>query len=167
MDLIQQNTAVKFKAERISKSSTIELNDSVEKVFPLFGPVLEKEWAEGWDPEIIYSITNLVEEYMIFRTKASNNSEEHFTWVITQYRPERHFIEYTVSTWQRLWFVRVECLEVQSKTKATISYTYTGFTTLGNQLNRTAIEKMFAHDLKDWEKAINYYLKTGKQLSGQ
>lgn len=79
---------MKFKAERISKRSTIELNGPIEKVFPLFGPVLEKEWAMGWDPEIIYSTSCLVEEHMIFRTQSNNTMEEYFTWTVTQYDPE-------------------------------------------------------------------------------
>jgi hypothetical protein len=42
-------------AKRISRSSTITLNAPLEKVFPLFGPIKEMEWAEGWQPEIMYT----------------------------------------------------------------------------------------------------------------
>ena len=155
---------MEFKAERVSKSSIIELDRPIEKVFPLFGPVLEKEWAQDWNPEIIYSTSNLVEEHMIFRTKSNHDPEEYFMWIVTQYQPEKYFIEYTVSASQRVWFIRVACEATQGKTKARISYTYTGFTSLGSDLNRAAIERMFANDLKDWEEAINYYLKNGKRL---
>ena len=158
---------MEFKAERIGRRSIIELNGPIENVFPLFGPLLEKEWAEGWDPEIISSTSNLVEEHMIFRTRSSNKTEDYFTWIVTQYQPERHVIEYTVFTFQRLWFIRVECKGVRSGTTAEISYTYTGFTQQGSDLNRAAIDKMFVRDLKDWEESINYYLKNGKRLSIQ
>ncbi|MBI1766917.1 MAG: hypothetical protein HYR67_00920, partial [Bacteroidetes bacterium] len=47
-----------------------------------------------------------------------------------------------------------------------ITYTYIGLNNEGNALNATALEKMYAHDLKDWEKAINYFLETGKVLKG-
>jgi hypothetical protein len=157
---------MEFKPERISKCSTIELHGPATKVFPLFGPVLEKQWAEGWDPEIIYPTTGVVGKHMIFQTKAHHQTENVFTWVVTDCQPEKYFIEYTVSTAQRIWFIHVQCEAVQSKTITRICYTYTGFTTLGNAINQTAIKKIFANNLKDWEEAINYYLKNGRQLSG-
>jgi hypothetical protein len=150
---------------RISKCATITLNGAIEKIFPLFGPIMEKEWAEGWDPEIIYSKSGLAEEHMIFRTKAHHPPEAYYTWVITQFNPGRHQIEYTVSTDNRIWFIRVECMPDASKTMARVCYTYTSLTAAGHDLNRQALEEMYAHDLKDWEEAINYYLKTGKQLT--
>jgi hypothetical protein len=156
-----------FKPERISRQSTIVLNGPVEKIFPLFGPLREKEWAEGWDPEIIYTSSPdvLVEEHMIFRTRAYHNPhEEFYTWVITQYRPEEHEIEYTVSTQHRIWFIRVVCVSSGTATQATVSYTFTSLTPEGSELNRAALERMFAHNLGDWEEAINVYLRTGKQL---
>jgi hypothetical protein len=153
-----------FKSERISKTSTIELNSTIENIFPLFGPIKEKEWADGWDPKIIFSTTSLVDEHMIFTTKASNLSEEKFTWVVTKFFPEQHLIEYAVSTPNRIWFIHVMCKARSEKTLATIQYTFTGLTSEGNEYNRKALEKMYAHDLKDWQDAINYHLETGKKL---
>jgi hypothetical protein len=152
---------------RISKCAVITLDGAIEKVFPLFGPVMEKAWAEDWNPEIIYPKSGVVEEHMVFRTKAHHPSEAFYTWVITQYNPERYQIEYTVSTVNRVWFIRVTCKPTASKTMAEICYTYTGLTESGDDLNRHALAKMYAKDLKDWEEAINYYLNTGKKLSGR
>jgi hypothetical protein len=154
---------MKFKSERIRQCAAITLNESIERVFPLFGPMREKEWAEGWDPEIIYANDPLVEEHMIFRTKG-NSAEGFYTWVITRFDPEKYRIEYMVSTPNRIWFISIQCVPEASKTKATICYTYTGITVLGDDLNREALKKMYAHDLKDWEEAINYYLQHHKIL---
>jgi hypothetical protein len=162
--MVLQKPQTEFKPERISQHASIELDGSINNVFPLFGPVLEKKWAEGWDPEIMYSTTGVVEDHMIFRTKAHDLPEDWYTWVITRYEPENFFIEYTVSTSKRMWFISIQCAQKRSKTIAAISYTYTGFSQEGNELNNTAMKKIFAHDLKDWEEAINYYLKNGKQF---
>src|SRR5262245_10342915 len=54
---------------RISRTATFRAEGPIDKVFPLFGPVLEKEWCWGWNPEILYSTSPLIEEKMIFRTK--------------------------------------------------------------------------------------------------
>jgi hypothetical protein len=155
---------LKFVAERIKRSASFVINGTIDKVFPLFGPVREEEWAEGWKPGVIYSENGLVEEHMIFQT-AGNPEEGKYTWVITQFIPMKYLIEYTVSTAARIWFVRVECKEAGEKTKATVSYTYTGLTEVGNHRNKRALEKMFEHNLTDWEEAINHYLKTGKKLT--
>lgn len=153
-----------FKPERISKTASFIVDERIENVFPLFGPIREKEWAEGWEPEIIFSTNNLVEEHMIFRTKVSSD-EKYYTWVITQFDVSRHLVEYTVSTKNRIWFIRVQCQPSGESTKATVSYTYTGMNSEGNQLNRDALAKMYINDLKDWQEAINYYLHNGKMLT--
>ena len=154
-----------FVAERITRSASLVINGNIhDDVFPLFEPVREREWAEGWEPEIIYSENDRVEEHMIFQTPGLPG-EGKYTWVITQFNPQRHLIEYMASSTGRIWFVRVLCEEEEDKTIATVSYTYTGLTEEGNLRNQQALEKMFKHNLKDWEEAINHYLKTGKQLS--
>lgn len=156
---------VDFEPERITRSATFVVNGRIENVFPLFGPIREMEWAEGWNPEIMYrsSPNVLVEEHMIFQTDGHG---EKYTWVITQYQPDMHRIEYTVSTTERIWFINVQCKASPEKTEVTVSYTYTGLTSEGNIKNEQALKRMFAHSLKDWEAAINYYLKTGTILTG-
>jgi hypothetical protein len=157
-----QKSESDFKAERISRSSTITIHSSIDKVFPLFGPLLEKEWAVGWEPRVIYLDQENVAEHMIFQTKSQYDDD--YLWAVTQYEPQNFKIEYTVQTPGRVWFIRVQCTPENKQTSATVTYTYTGLTEKGNQHNKEALEKMFSRDLKDWEEAINYYLKTGKQL---
>jgi hypothetical protein len=151
-------------AERIERSASFIVNAEIENTFPLFGPIREKEWAAGWEPQIIYSRSPKVEAHMIFKTAASNPDEKEYLWVVTQYRPADFFIEYKVSTFQRIWFITVSCKPQQEKTLVSVTYSYTGLTEAGNRINRQALEKMFADNLKDWEEAINYYLTTGKRL---
>jgi hypothetical protein len=165
--VINQEIPVEAQSERITRSAVFTAIGKIETVFPLFGPIREKDWAEGWNPEVLYRTRNdiLVEEHMIFQT-SGHAGEGKYTWVITQYQPEKYLIEYTVSTSERIWFIRVACRETGSNTEVKVSYTYTGLTDEGNRKNEQAINRMFAHDLKDWEEAINYYLKTGKLLTG-
>jgi hypothetical protein len=159
-------TEKKFVSERISQCASINIQGSLENVFPLFGPVFEKRWAEGWDPDVIYSRAENIEEYMIFNTPG-HGEEEFYTWAVTRFDAENHHVEYTVSTRNRIWFIGVRCSGNERSTHATICYTYTGLTETGNALNRAALKKMYAHELKDWERAINYYLKNGQRLTPQ
>lgn len=153
-----------FKPGRVSKTASFTLDGKIENVFPLFGPIREKDWAEGWDPQIIFSENALVEEHMIFQTNGSSE-EKLYTWVVTKFDLKNYLVEYTVSTKNRIWFITVQCKSINEKTQATVTYTYTGLNAEGNELNRKALAKMYAHDLKDWEEAINYYLHHGKMLS--
>jgi hypothetical protein len=152
-----------FEAERVSKTASFVVGGKVEDVFPLFGPIREKDWAEGWNPEIIYNKDAVVAQHMIFRTKAETN-EDFYNWAVTTFQPTNYVIEYTVSTSNRIWFIQVKCKGEANATKVTVTYTYTGLNHIGNELNRAALKNMFADDLKDWQQAINYYLHNGKML---
>jgi len=155
-----------FESRRISKTSVITLNAPLKEVFPLFGPIMEKEWAAGWEPQLIYSITDLVEEHMVFRTKSHLGHEPDFTWIISKYSPDQSFIEYTVFTHERLWWISIQCREgiTGGTTDAEITYIYTGLTEKGNVINASALEMMYHQDLKDWEESINHYLETGERF---
>jgi hypothetical protein len=159
--MLNVNTlSMEFTAVRISRSATILVHDHIARVFPLFGPVREMEWAEGWAPEVLYGRGD-IEEHMVFRTKGDG---EYYQWVVTQYQPEDSSIEYTVTAHERIWFIRVECKAYQRETLATVSYTYIGLTEHGHQRNKKAMDKIFVHNLIDWEESINHYLSTGKKL---
>lgn len=151
-------------SNRLVRSATIQLNSSVEKVFPLFGALRERDWAAGWNPEIIFSESGEMEEHMIFKTPATFSDADSYLWMVSKYEPTNYRVEYMVSTAQRIWFITVQCRPSGEGTAATVTYGYTGLTEKGNNLNKVAIEKMFANDLKDWEEAINFYLLTGKKI---
>jgi hypothetical protein len=148
---------------RVEQAASFLVKANIEKAFPLFGPIREKEWAAGWDPEIVYSNHPEVEEHMIFKTPGKLPGEQ-FTWAVTQYRPDDFIIEYTVSAKDRIWFITVMCKPTDESTLVTVKYSYTGFTEQAHQLNQQALEKMFSRKLIDWQEAVNFYLETGNRL---
>ena len=81
------------------------------------------------------------------------------------YDPESPFVEYTVFTAERIWWIAIRCRESIDKrqTEAEICYTYIGLSETGNKRNRHAMAAMFSQDLKDWEQQMNYFLETGHQ----
>jgi uncharacterized protein YbjQ (UPF0145 family) len=155
-----------FKSTRISRTCVITVRAPLATVFPLFGPIREKEWADGWDPELVFPPTGAFEEHMVFRTPGHHEGEPDYTWTISVYRPDGALVEYTVFTQERLWWITIQCREgaAPGTTEAEITYTYTGLTERGNALNRKAMDAMFHHDLKDWEEAIHHFLQTGRRL---
>ncbi|SRR5690606_3107364 len=159
----ESSSIVQPASERVSRTATFRVDAEIERTFPLFGPISEMDWAPGWAPEIVYSVNPVVEEHMVFRTPGYHPSESHCLWALTLFRPEEHLVEYTVSTQNRIWFIRVQCAANGSSTNVEVTYTYTSLNELGCQLNRAAIAEMYRRDLRDWQEAIDYYLKTGKR----
>jgi hypothetical protein len=154
------------RSERISRTATITLNSDIETVFPLFGAIEEKKWAEGWNPIPVYPRSEKLEAGMVFLTEGNNDGESEYVWIVATYQPERHRVEYIVSTANRIWVIAVECTALSAfGTEARVTYTFTGLNPRGNELNREHIERMFARNLADWEEAINYFLRTGELLS--
>ena len=154
------------KAKTISRASSIRLGGSLEQVFPLFGPIREKEWAEGWNPRMVRSYPDPIAEHMVFQTESDHpEAPNPATWIVSKYDPEHWSIEYTVFTQARIWWISVKCRdEGADGTIAHIEYTYLGLDEEAARLNQAALESMFHDDLKDWEHAINHYLKTGTAL---
>jgi hypothetical protein len=161
--MLPSATSPQIASSRISRSADIILNSTIDNVFPLFGPVREKEWAKGWDP-VILSGSGDVEEQMVFRTASGYKDEPNYTWIVSKFIPSSFLIVYSVISVDRIWFITVNCKPLGSKTQATITYTYNGFTEAAAIRNRESADRMFAEELKDWQKAINHYLATGKKL---
>lgn len=154
-----------FLAERISETAKILLKENIFTIFPLFNPIEEKKWSFKWKPHIIYPPDERIEKGMVFRVKENVPDEFFSNWIISNYNEDEYLIEYTVSTINRIWIIFIKCNPVTDKqTEAIITYTYTGLNDKGNTLNKQAIEKIFKHNLKDWENAINIYLETGSLL---
>ena len=162
-------TVSDFVSKRITKTRSIIIKAPITKVFPLFNPVKEKEWAAGWEPQFLTESTRdqEVEERMVFRTQSPHGHDEiDYIWTISKYLPDQAFIEYTVFTPERLWWITIQCRnEIPNHTTtAEVTYTFTGLTDKGNAINEKALHAMYAHDLKDWEEAINHYLMTGEKV---
>lgn len=155
-----------FRAKRVSKTATIEVNGNIETSFPLFGAFEERKWAEGWNPTLIYPAEEIVEEGTTFKTTGPGHGETELLWIVSKYQPENNLIQYLVSTPNRYWTITVKCNQSldKNKTTAEITYTFIGLNDSGNIINEHSLEKMYAYNLKDWEEAINYYLDKGKLL---
>ncbi len=158
-----------FISKRITRTSTITLNSPIQKVFPLFNPVREKEWAADWKPHFLTGSNQdpEIKEHLVFKTRSSHGHDENdHIWTISKYLPDRAYIEYTVFTPERLWWIAIQCSHdiPNHATHAEITYTYVGLTDQGNAINEKALQLMYAQDLKDWEEAINHYLMTGERL---
>jgi hypothetical protein len=156
-----QSTDMNFIAQRINKTATITLNAPIDNVFPVFGAFEERKWAEGWNPQLVYPATEVIEEGTIFTTEGHSHAEGKFVWVVSKYNPSNYLIQYLVSTENRIWTITINCIAHESTTQATVTYSFTGLNEAGNELSQKHLDNLFREDLKDWEREINAYLIRG------
>jgi hypothetical protein len=153
-----------LKAKGVKKTDCQTINASPEVVFPLLCPVREAEWLDGWEYEMIYSKSGLVEEGAVFST--ANEGEEDTVWIVTQHDPDKRLVEFTRFTHQsRICVLKIA---VRPKDKRSsyveIGYTYTGISTAGNEFIENLTDELFPEEMMFWENSVNHFLKTGEKL---
>ena len=151
--------------ERVERTSTIRLKGDLSQVFPLFGPLEERKWAEGWKPRVVWPADETVQERMVFAVQHGDNPET--MWIVSKYDEQQAVIEYTVYEPESVHWILIRCRasEAEESTEAEITYTYVGISEAARFRNKHALDAMYRHDLKDWELMINHYLQTGERLS--
>ncbi|MBI1744065.1 hypothetical protein HYR54_13510 [Candidatus Acetothermia bacterium] len=104
-----------FVAKRVTRTHTIQLSASASRVFPLFEPIGEKQWAEGWDPHMLYPASGVTQEGSVFTTQSHESSPT--IWTVTHFDPEKFQITYLrVTPDSNVAKVEIHCADNQAKT---------------------------------------------------
>ena len=153
-----------FEAMRVEHEYTQRNPAPPERVFPLLCPVREADWVPGWQYRLIYSRSGVAELGCVFTTPNPDGRET--VWVVTDYDPAAFRIKFAW-VWPEMVATR---LEIQlrpagGETEADIRYTYTSLSEAGNAEVRRCDREWFLKKMTGWEKAINYYLTTGKLIT--
>lgn len=153
-----------FTAQRISRTQIIQLSAPVNHVFPLFEPIGEKQWAEGWEPEMIYPVSGDTEEGAVFMT--GSHEATHTIWTILTYNPAKAHISYLrVTPDSHIGMVDVRCEDALHEiTRTSVTYTLTALTEQGNDYIAGFTAEHYQAWISSWETAINYYLRSGHLL---
>ena len=153
-----------FKGIQRTMKYTQVNSGHVDKVFPLLCPVREKDWLEGWNYKMIRSDSGLIEKNCVFTTPNENGTDT--VWHVTQYNANNYKIEFVRVTPQEN-VVRIN-IDLESRDERTtlthMRYQYTALNEEQNQFILNELESSFNASMTWWEKAINYYLETGKML---
>lgn len=164
-----------FKSFRVAHEFTQTNPASPEKVFPLLCPVREADWIPGWQYDLIYSDSGVAELGCVFTTPnqpTSVRSGEHSgkasetTWIVTDYDPAAFRIGYvwinpgTVITELRIQLTHGE----EDTTRSRIRFRYTGLSADGNRQVTQYDRTWFDNKMRNWERAINHYLRGGKKV---
>ncbi|HEU5368060.1 MAG TPA: SRPBCC family protein [Ktedonobacterales bacterium] len=120
-----------FPAQRVRLSHTIHLAAPPGQVFPLFEPIGEQAWAEGWEPHPLFPADGAAQAGAVFTTGHPPEGES--IWTLTAYEPTRLHLAYLrVTPGLHVAFIEVQCENAQDgTTRATVTYTLTSLSAAG------------------------------------
>ena len=156
-----------FRPKRVTRAYCQTIKTTPEKVFPLLCPVREAEWLDGWQYDMIYSDSGLVEEGAVFSTPYEG--EEDTLWIVTKHDTQNHeivFARFTPNSKTCILKIAVKPKD-ENSSYVDISYTYTGITQAGNDFIDQFSEDAFFEAMTFWEKSMNYFLDTGQRLENK
>ena len=143
----------------LERCHSIVLSGPVDRVFPLFSPIGETLWVEGWDPEFLHPQGGETRQGMVFRTA---HGDETTLWACADWDPVGHRVRYVrVTPDSRFGFVEVACRpSADGGTEASIAYTFTALNASGRSYLSALTEDAFARMIQAWQVRIDAWLLT-------
>ena len=144
--------------KHLERRHDIVLDGSLDRVFPLFTPIGETLWVDGWQPEFLHPEDGETSKGMVFRTR---HGEEETLWTCVDWDPAGHRVRYVrVTPVSRFGFVEVTCREAgPGCTQASVAYTFTALTPVGQSYLSDLTEDAFAGMIDGWQTSINAWLR--------
>ncbi|QND64130.1 SRPBCC family protein [Mesorhizobium loti] len=144
----------------LERNHSIVLSAPIDRVFPLFTPIGETLWVDGWEPEFLHPQSGETQQGMVFRTV---HGDETTLWACADWDPDGHRVRYVrVTPDSRFGFVEVACRKaIDGGTEATIAYTFTALNAAGRSYLSGLTQDAFAHMIEAWKVRIDAWLLTG------
>jgi len=135
----------------LTQECSFHLNAPRSRVFPLFTAQGERDWAPGWDPQIL---SGAEERGSAFRTQSQHGQET--VWVVTEYRPEEGRVSYArVALGSNIGLVDVTCTEpADGGTDVSVRYTLTALSEAGRTFVREFLQtEQYSRMIDEWRVA--------------
>ena len=144
---------------RFTHTTELLLHGTPDTVFPLFGPIREKEWAPDWNPVLVYSESPLGDQAGTIFTVTHDNGHKAI-WYVNQFDAARWVVEYLcVMPHDVMKVIQIRCEPApENQTRAFVTYTYTA---LGSE-GESAMARLHHHHpamVAEWEAMINERLQ--------
>jgi hypothetical protein len=146
-----------MSAQPMSRSAAFHLDAPCPKVFPFFTAEGEKQWAEGWNPEMLSGNT---ERGSVFRTRHPDGRET--TWIVTRYDPVGFKASYArLAAGSNMGLVDVACAPEESGSRIQVTYTLTGLNAAGDAYVREFLSPShYEGMIEEWSEALRAALQT-------
>lgn len=150
------------KPNRATRTQRLRLRASPEKVFPLFCPVRETEWADGWSPDLVISACGVTERDCVF---IASHKQATAIWYVTRHEPEHWFVEMLkITPGVTACRLIIQLGKEGAGCIADVTYTHTSLGPAGDELVAAFTEEHYRKFMQDWEEALNHFLTTGRLL---
>lgn len=161
---LRENPMTIIPPKRRKHSFTQSLIAPPAAVFPLLCPVREVDWQRDWEPRLVISQSGYAETDCLFIAPAELHEA---VWVITHYDPKAfEVVMYKITPGHTVGKLEIALADNGAGgTTAEVSYEYTALTPAGETFLQQFTAERYAGFMKDWEKEMNHYLKTGSKLA--
>jgi hypothetical protein len=153
-----------FKADRIFRTNTIQVEAPPEKVFPLLCPMREYDWVEPWKCEMVYTDSGFVEDHCVFRTDFEDQGEA--IWMVSRHEPETGIIQFVITcpaTHVENLDIAVAPIDVASS-RIRWNRTYTALNERGNAFIKELTGPGYDDEIYGLEAMLNHFCRTGEML---
>jgi hypothetical protein len=153
-----------FVPQRVTRTYRQTIHAAPEIIFPLLCPERETDWLDGWQYEMIYSESGLVEAGAVFSTPQDGEADT--VWVVSKHDVNTYQVEFVRFTHDsRTCVLKIAIQAINAnRSYVDIAYTYTSLTPLGNMFMEQFTQAEFLQAVTFWEASMNHYLKTGQKL---
>ncbi len=141
-----------MSAPPVTQVRSFRLEAPRSRVLPLFTARGERDWAPGWDPEIL---SGGEERGSAFRTKNQHGQET--IWVVTEYKPLEGRVSYArAALGSNIGLVEVICTEpAGGGTDVSVRYTLTALSEAGRSFVGDFLEtEHYSKMIDDWRALI-------------
>jgi hypothetical protein len=147
-----------FEAKHIRREHAITLDLPVDAAFPLFTPIGETLWVDGWNPVFLHPRSGETCPGMVFTT----GSGADFTcWSVADYDPVLYRARYArVTPASRFGWVEVDCTpDGPRRTRVQVSYSYAALSPAGNAFIEQFTADAYRAMIEEWRTLIAAYVK--------
>jgi hypothetical protein len=147
------------KPNRASHTHRLRLHASPEKVFPLFCPVRETEWADGWSPDLVISSCGVAERDCVFITSDKRGGA---VWYVTRHEPEKFSVEMLkITPGVTACRLNIRLSPEGAGCISEVTYAHTSLGPAGDELVAAFTTEYYQKFMQSWEEALNHFLTTG------
>ncbi len=141
----------------VERRHAIAVEGAIERVLPMFTPLGEMAWVEGWTPEFIHPESGATQKGLIFRT---GTGDDLTYWACIEWRRDEGSVGYSrVTPSSRSGFVEVRCKSVSPMvTGVEVSYAYAALTRAGEDYLEGFSGAFFSGMIEEWRAAVNRWL---------
>ena len=152
--------AIQQNAKRITRIHKARYHATADRVFPLLCPVLEYDWLENWQAEMVYSKSGVAELDAIFKTYFEPGETE--VWTVTRYE-KNVLIEFVMTDGNRVTrFTITLHPNPDGTTDSEWRQVITALNSKGESELEALTEEVYARRHDDISRRLDYFLEHGE-----